>query len=212
MKSRRPKLFKNQQAPKSAMKNLGNALIQKTIDAGAEAAALSQQNTRGTKVEITRKPKYLQVTEKRLDKLGVIDLKQYFSRSSHKHMKKGGGWYLRVPIRRKRRDMTSRMYRQLNAFDIAPSEQKTVVSNYLYDRRQQSGASMLNYQPKSNNITKIKTRTNRHTYVAFRTVSDKSPASSWIINRDRVNSDDTSKTFVNNVNRLMKWKMKNGWK
>ena len=85
----------------------------------------------------------------------------------------------------------------------------TVVSDYLYDRRRASDASMLNYEPKSKNITKTMGENGRSTYVAFRTVSSKSPANSWIINRDKVNEKDTSKTFVKNVDQVMKWKMRN---
>jgi hypothetical protein len=206
-KSSRPKLFKNSSAPKSAMQRVGNALIQKTLDAGTEAA----QKSAPKDSTIQRKPKYLEVTEKRMSKLGVIDLKPFFAQSSKRKAKEGGGWYLRVPIRLKARKMSSRMYKQLNAIDISPDEQRTVISDYLYDRRRVSDSNMLNYKPKSYNVTKKRVGNNRHSYVAFRTVSSDSPASSWIINRDRVNSSDTSKTFVSNVNRLMKWKMKNGW-
>jgi hypothetical protein len=95
---------------------------------------------------------------------------------------------------------------------MSSSNQRTVVSDYLYDRRRNSDATMLNYTPKSKNITKQRIGKNRHSYTAYRTVSDKSPANSWIINRSRVNTDDTSKTFIKNVDRLIKWKMKNGWK
>lgn len=205
-KSIRPKLFKTEDAPKRAMAKVATALIQSTLSAGAEAAKNAPKD-----VEVKVMPKYLQVTAKRMEKLGVIDLKPYFAASSKKKMKPGGGWYLRIPIKRTARGMSRRAYEQLRAIDISPATQKTVISDYLYDRRKVSDAKMLNYKPKSNNIDKIKVRKNRHSYVAFRTVSDKSPASSWIINRDRINVDDTSKTFVRNVNKLMTWKMKNGW-
>jgi hypothetical protein len=206
-KASRPKLFQNSQSSRSAMQRVGNALVQKTLDAGMKA---TQNAPEGTKVR--RKPKYLEVTEKRMNNLGVIDLKPFFAQSKHKKMKKGGGWYMRVPIKLKTRNMSSRMYKQLNSIDISPDEQRTVISDYLYDRRRVSDSTMLNYQPKSYNVTKSRAGKKRHSYVAYRTVSDKSPANSWIVNRGRVNKDDTSKTFVSNVNRLMKWKMKNGWK
>ncbi|AIW03333.1 hypothetical protein CPT_Mater176 [Bacillus phage Mater] len=206
-KARRPKLFQNAQAPKQAMKNVGNALVQKTLDAGMKAA----QAEKPKDAKVVRKPKYLEVTETRMNKLGVIDLKPYFSRSSHKVMKKGGGWYLRVPIKRKKKDMSKRMYTQLRTTSLGESDSRTIISDYLYDRRRASGSNMLDYSPKSYNITRQKTGSRKSVYIAYRTVSNNSPASSWIINRDRVNSDDTSKTFVRNMNRLMKWKMKNGW-
>lgn len=206
-KSQRPKLFQNKQAPKKAMDNVGKAFIQKTLDAGVEAA--NQQKDKN--IQVVRKPKYLEVTEKRLDKLGVIDLKPYFARSSSRKTKKDGGWYIRIPIQVKKKDMSRRMYDQLRTINIAPDNQRTVISDYLYDRRQASDSNLLNYTPVSYNITKQKIGKRKHSYVAYRTVSDKSPASSWIVNRKAVNKDDTSKTFIRNVNRLMKWKMKNGW-
>lgn len=206
-KSQRPKLFQNKQAPKKAMDNVGKAFIQKTLDAGVEAA--NQQKDKN--MQVVRKPKYLEVTEKRLDKLGVIDLKPYFARSSSRKTKKDGGWYIRIPIQVKKKDMSRRMYDQLRTINIAPENQRTVISDYLYDRRQASDSNLLNYTPVSYNITKQKIGKRKHSYVAYRTVSDKSPASSWIVNRKAVNKDDTSKTFIRNVNRLMKWKMKNGW-
>ncbi|QEG13773.1 hypothetical protein MARVELLAND_251 [Bacillus phage vB_BspM_MarvelLand] len=204
--SRRPRFLKNDQATKSAMQNVGNALVQGTLDAGMKAVIKQQPKD----ISATRMPKYLKLTSERLDKLEVIDLKPFFAHSSKRKKSKDGGWYLRVPIKRKARDMSRRMYEQLRAIDIAPSERQTVISDYLYDRRRDSDASMLNYEPKSKKITKIRSGNNRHDYVAFRTVSNKSPQSSWIINRGKVNTQDTSKTFVANVNRLMKWKMKNG--
>lgn len=206
-KSQRPKLFQNKQASKKAMDNVGKAFIQKTLDAGVEAA--NQQKDKN--MQVVRKPKYLEVTEKRLDKLGVIDLKPYFARSSSRKTKKDGGWYIRIPIQVKKKDMSRRMYDQLRTINIAPDNQRTVISDYLYDRRQASDSNLLNYTPVSYNITKQKIGKRKHSYVAYRTVSDKSPASSWIVNRKAVNKDDTSKTFIRNVNRLMKWKMKNGW-
>lgn len=205
-KARRPRLLGSSQTIKTGMRNLGDNLTQDVLDTGMKTIIESKPKN----ISAKRMPKYLKLTEERLQKLEVIDLKPYFAKSSKRKTKKDGGWYLTVPIRRKARGMSRRMYEQLRAVDIGDSTNQTVVSDYLYDRRRQSDASLLNYTPKSNNINKMKVGRNRHDYVAFRTVSDKSPASSWIINRDKVNKDDTSKTFVANVNRLMKWKMKNG--
>ncbi len=205
-KARRPRLLGSSQTIKTGMRNLGDNLAQDVLDTGMKTIIESKPKN----ISAKRMPKYLKLTEERLQKLEVIDLKPYFAKSSKRKTKKDGGWYLTVPIRRKARGMSRRMYEQLRAVDIGDSTNQTVVSDYLYDRRRQSDASLLNYAPKSNNINKMKVGRNRHDYVAFRTVSDKSPASSWIINRDKVNKDDTSKTFVANVNRLMKWKMKNG--
>lgn len=207
-KSTRPSLFKDSKTIKSRMKNLGDALVNGTLDAGVEAIRKIQPED----VTLKRKPKYLEITEKRMNNLGVIDLKPYFRRSSYSKRTEDGGWYLVVPIQRKSRDMSRRAYDQLRSIDISPSDQKTVVSDYLYDRRRNSDATMLNYTPKYKTITKKKTGKNRHSYTVFRTVSDESPANSWILNRSKITEDKTSKTMIENVNRLMKWKMKHGWK
>lgn len=208
-RGRRPKLFENSKSINNAMDNVKKSLIQGTLNAGVDA--MNQTPAKGKeKLEVKRMPKYLQVTEKRLNKIGVIDLKPYFARSPHKKEKKDGGWYLVVPIQRKKKNMSKRMYTQLRLNDIRPKTQQTIISDYLYDRRQVSEASMLNYKPKSNNITKQALGPRKHAYIAYRTVSDTSPANSWILGRNKVNKDDESKTFVSNVNRLMKWKMKNG--
>ncbi|WPF70059.1 hypothetical protein BCVP_CDS0031 [Bacillus phage BC-VP] len=205
-KARRPRLLGSSTTIKTGIGNLGNNLAQDVLDTGMKTIIDSKPKN----ISAKRMPKYLKLTEERLQKLEVIDLKPYFAKSSKRKTKKDGGWYLTVPIRRKARGMSRRMYEQLRAVDIGDSPSQTVVSDYLYDRRRQADASLLNYTPKSNTINKMKAGRNRHDYVAFRTVSDKSPVNSWIINRDKVNKDDTSKTFVANVNRLMKWKMKNG--
>lgn len=205
MARKRPKIFQSEANMKKAMNNLGDNLVSNALDSTAKSLASNLPEG----MEIKRKPKYLELTENRLNSLGVIDLKPYFARSSKRKNRKGGGWYLTVPIRRRARGMSRRMYEQLRAIDIAPSQRKTVISDYMYDNRKTSDATMLNYTPRSKNITKIRSGTNRHDYIAFRTVSDKSPANSWIINRDRVTVSNTSKTFVANVNRLMKYNMKN---
>lgn len=206
-RSIRPKLFENDAAPKKYMENVAATLVNKTLDAGMSALKESQP----TDVKVKRKPKYLEVTQKRLDNLGVIDLKPFFANSSKRKDKKGGGWYLIVPINRSARGMSRRSYEQVRSFKSSSNEKSTIIADYMYDRRRSSEASMLNYEPKSNKMQKISRGKKRHSYVAFRTVSSSSPANSWILNRDKVNERDTSKTFVENVNRLMSWKMKNGW-
>lgn len=207
-KAKRPSLFQNPQKTKQAMKNLGAALTNNMLDGTMQAIAKAQPQD----ISAQRMPKYLKLTQTRLDNLEVIDLKPFFQRSSKAKKKKDGGWYMVVPIKlgaRKTKKKNRKLYEELRAVDLGGDESKTIISDYLYDKRRQSDATMLNYTPRSSNVTKIRTGKNRHDYVAFRTVSDKSPMSSWIINRDKVNSDDTSKTFVRNVNRLMKWKMRN---
>lgn len=164
---------------------------------------------------VTRMPNYLQVTESRMAKSGVIDLKPFFARSNKKKYNKKGQWYMYIPITIKTRNMSRRMYDQLREYlpVTTGSGQLTVKTEYLYDRRKSSPAvSSINYKPKSTNVTIMSEpwgKSQRHTYVSFRTVNANSPANSWIINRDKVNSDNMSKTLLKNIDRLMKWKMNN---
>lgn len=206
---KRPSLFKDTKTIERKMKAVGDALVSGTLDAGMEAV---KELPPDVNIDVKRMPKYLQVTQKRMNKLGVIDLKPYFARSGKRVIKPDGGWYLRVPIKRPARKLSRRAYEQLRAIDIRPNERKTVISDYLYDYRRQSDATMLNYKPKSKTIEKRRVGKNRHTYTAYRTVSDKSPPNSWIVNRRLITREKgASETFIKNVDRLMKWKMKNGW-
>jgi hypothetical protein len=205
MAVKRPRFLKNKSSARNSLKNLGQGLVQETLTAGMKSIIKSHPKD----IKAKQMPTYLRVTQERMDKIGVIDLKPFFERSGAVKQSKKGGWYVTVPIRRTKRSMSRRGYEQLRAIEVEPGTSRTVVSDYLYDRRRVSDATMLNYEPRSKNITKTTGENGRSTYVAFRTVSSRSPANSWILNRDRVNEKDTSKTFVKNVDRVMKWKMKN---
>lgn len=200
----RPSLFQPGKG-KRLLQNLGDGLVNSTLTSTMQSIIKSQPQD----IEVKQMPKYLKVTQQRMEKLGVIDLKPFFANSDKVKETKSGGWYVVVPIRRKTRGMSRRMYDQLRGVEVAPGNSMTVATDYLYDRRRASEATMLNYEPQSNNITKQAGDNGRSSYVAYRTISDKSPMNSWILNRDKVNKDDTSKTFVRNVDKLIRWKMKN---
>lgn len=205
MAVKRPRFLQSKSKAHSALKNMGQGLVQDTLTAGMKSIIKSQPKD----IKAKQMPNYIRVTQERMDKMGVIDLKPYFEKSADVKQSKKGGWYAVIPIRRTKRSMSRRGYEQLRAVDMEPGTSSRVISSYLYDRRRASDATMLNYEPRSNTITKTMGDNGRSTYVAFRTVSSKSPANSWIINRDKVNENDTSKTFVKNVDQVMKWKMKN---
>lgn len=205
MAVKRPRFLQNKSKARNNLRNLGQGLVQETLTAGMKSIIKAQPKD----IKAKQMPNYLKVTQERMDKMGVIDLKPFFQHSANVKQSKKGGWYVVVPIRRTKRSMSRRGYEQLRAIDVEPGTSRTVISDYLYDRRRVSDATMLNYEPKSKNITKTTGENGRSTYVAFRTVSSRSPANSWILNRDKVNEKDTSKTFVKNVDRVMKWKMKN---
>lgn len=205
MNSQRPELFKN---PRQMLNNLAEAVTNDTLNEGATYA--SEQG-----MDVVRMPKYLQVTEERMSKAGIIDLKPYFAQSSKRRYNKKGRWYVFVPIQIKTRDMPRKAYDELRAVAIGDTvgASTTGYTQYLYDRRKQStSAPSLNYTPKSNkvNITnKAWGSGSRREYMAFRTISQDSPPSSWIINRGKTDTGELSKTLVKNIERLMKWKLNN---
>lgn len=201
-KGQRPALFTS---PKEMLGNLTRAMVDEILSDAQDQALRAG-------ADVQRMPNYLQVTESRMAKSGVIDLKPFFARSSKKKYNKKGEWYLYIPIQIKTRKMSRRLYDDLRSFPTN-GRPVTVKMDYLYDRRKQSPAvQSINYSPKSKNVTIIPREWGegtRNTYVTFRTVNANSPANSWIINRSKVNSDDMSKTMLANIDRLMKWKLKN---
>lgn len=201
-KGQRPALFTS---PKEMLGNLTRAMVDEILSDAQDQALRAG-------ADVQRMPTYLQVTESRMAKSGVIDLKPFFARSSKKKYNKKGEWYLYIPIQIKTRKMSRRLYDDLRSFPTS-NRPITVKMDYLYDRRKQSPAvQSINYSPKSKNVTIIPREWGegtRNTYVTFRTVNANSPANSWIINRSKVNSDDMSKTMLANIDRLMKWKLKN---
>lgn len=139
----------------------------------------------------------------------VIDLKQFFRRSNKVNRTDKGGWYLIVPIRRytrgakKSSGMSRKMYDELRS---APgSGNTTLISDYLYTNRRVSPIPELNYNPKSKTITRLKNKQGRgNTYVSFRTVSNTSAPSSWLINRDKATEENLTpriKSIINQVRR-----------
>lgn len=201
MPSKKPGLFDN---PKGKLDNMAKGLENETISSILKSVKAPEG------VEVKGRPGYIEITEKRLEKLGVIDMKPYFARSSKKKFAKDGSWYMDIPINLTTRKMTRRAYDELRAVPTEGLSSIGTATQYLYDNRQASSVAELNYQPKSNDVQKKRQGKNRHTYTAFRRVSAKSSPSSWIINRGKVTEENTSKTFVQDVGRMLRWKMRNG--
>lgn len=174
-----------------------------------------QDSAQGSGLSTKRMPNYLILTEERMAKQGVVDLKQSFARSSKRKFDKKGNWYMIVPIRVKRRAISKRAYNELKNTPLASvGPFTTTATQYLYDKSPQYSPSVpiLNYQPKSHNVSIVKQKWGdgfRRNYYAFRTVSAKSPANSWITNRQEVNDDNFSPTMIKNIERLVKYRMKN---
>lgn len=203
--NQRPKLFTD---PKGTISNMVDVAIDETLQQGAEYA--SSQG-----MSVKRMPRYLEITQERMNKAGIVDLKPYFAKSPKRKVNKQGKWYMFIPISMKTRSMSRRAYDDLRSQStpqLAGSQTK-LSTKYLYDRRQTSSAvPSLNYQPKAYTVTAFDRQWGegtRREYVAFRTVTQDSPPNSWIINRGTANENELSKTLLDNMERLMKWKLKN---
>lgn len=191
---------------KNPTKNLKAA--QETIGAqilGATAKELSSDS----KITVTKvTPKYLEVAERQMAKRGMVDLKIGFANSGKKKISKDGkSWYLDVPIRRKVASITpksaySDMLSQASGMEVGESRTLSVES--LITGNTTNTLSSLSYQRKSDDITALKVGERRTNYVAFRRVSSKSDPASWILNRDAMNSSNTSATMQKKVARLIK--------
>lgn len=143
------------------------------------------------------------------DRPRLIDLKPYFRNSSKVKYKKDGGWYLVVPVGGQqkasilRSAYTQKIWKQVQNVTLGSTGSGTYhsVDPHLVERIQQKlGTSQrgvipaLQYQWKSASVTRTpygRTQTRSH-YLTFRTVSDKSDPSSWIIGRQNA-------TQLNNV-------------
>ena len=194
----KPDLFNNPNEKLTSLSQLIagsiiNEARQSAIDQGADS--------------VNSQPTYLRVTSHRASNKGLLDLKPYFANSPKTKRTKDGGWYLIVPIRRKTRDMSYQLYQEAKNIDISNKPMATSPVNSLYSNRRSSSIDLLNYTPKSNNLTRINNGNNGSTYVAFRTVSNKSNPASWIINRDMANQENMSKTLLANVERLIKYRL-----
>lgn len=198
----RPKIFKE---PSKVGRKAIKAMTTEILDELQETA-IRQDN-----VAVKRMPNYLVITEKKLEEKGVIDLKKAFSHSTKKKSSKAGGWYLTIPIRLKTSNMSKKTYRDLRGLDVKAPGQKTVLSEYLYElNKKEITHPALQPKPPSKNVTKVRKKGSKNaSYFIFRTVSNKSPANSWMLNRDKVNSNNFSNTNLKNVTSLMRWKMNN---
>lgn len=202
--TKKPTIFKN-----------GKQVSRKTIDS-MRSDILDKLQATAQQVDdvyIKRMPTYLEVTEKKLEEKGVIDLKKAFAKSSKKRRTKNGGWYLIVPIRIKTSRMNRDTYQDMRKLQI-PSGKSSASSLTSYLQAVSKGRNITHpsMKPKapSNNMTKVRRKPKKKaSYFIFRTVSSKSPSSAWVLNRDKVNSDNFSKTTLNNVKNLMNWKMRN---
>ena len=139
---------------------------------------------------------------------GVVDMKPWFKKSKKVKRTKTGGWYMVVPIRKytpsakkvitspskgMRRDVYDavRKLKPVHADTdyIITTSHTNFYNNYPLIT---SPIPELNYERKSTRISKVK-KGKQAQYYTFRTVSDKSSPSSWLLNKDKEDVNNPSK-------------------
>lgn len=151
---------------------------------------------------------------KRMTNRGVIDLKPFFKRSRKTKSLKGGGWYLRVPIQPTTRQFIKtfgrRKYDEMKQqFIDGDNTVDTISVNELFAKpnAKMNTLSTLSYKPKSNNVTRTRYTTStgkeRNTYALIRTVSSNSAPTSWVLNRNNMNEENTSQRLQDDIQALI---------
>lgn len=171
--------------PSGTLETLSNNMISDLMNRTAEQL----QSQYGNQYKVTVGKKTISMSSTTDQK--PIDLKEGFRNSpkAKQRVDKSGNpiagtWYLQVPIRRKTRDMSRRTERFVQQH-MQPGE--TSIADYLFEGRK--GRIYNQFNPnkatRSKNITRSEADSRgRTTYSAIRTVSDKSPKNSWILNRE----------------------------
>lgn len=157
----------------------------------------------------SRNSKRMTYTMKRLSNKGVIDLKPFFKASSKAKKKQNGGWYMVIPIRKKTRTIQKEFgrkeYDRIRG-EVLSSGSKTVKIGDLSNLSGSTG-SAIKYNRKSNNITatprKDKNGKVTNTWTMFRTVSDKSSPTSWVLGKDNIKEDDISDRLSADIKALI---------
>lgn len=153
---------------------------------------------------------------KRLAKRGVIDLKPFFKNSKHARKTKGGGWFLVVPIQQSTRKIVQRLGRKTydnirDAFGDSLVQSVSVEGLFDIKNARQNTLQGLDYRPTSTTVSRNSTRQSNGkvtgSYIMFRTVSSKSAPSSWVLNKNNVNEDNTSQRLQNDVQALINKRM-----
>lgn len=149
---------------------------------------------------------------KRLANRGVIDLKPFFKRSRSAKKMKNGGWFLIVPIQQTTRKMIKTLGRKTydnirDAFGDSLTQTVSVEGLFDIKNARQNTIAPLDYRPTSTNVSRNATRQSNGkvvgSYIMFRTVSSKSAPSSWVLNKNNVNDDNTSQRLKNDIQALI---------
>lgn len=157
----------------------------------------------------------------KLSDRGVIDLKPFFRNSSKVKRKKNGGWYMVIPIGissrnlqatsgRKTYDKIREVFSSLGPNETATANFEDLFSHSSTMLQTMTLPSLIPASP-TGNLTATKSQSGTRTsYVAYRTVSDRSAPQSWVINRKNINEANSSLTLQHEVGVLIRQRIKQG--
>ena len=188
------------------------------LDQSSPLAKDIKQNKNSVKITFTGLTAYA-----RSNQSDFFDLKPYFAKSDKAKQRvnsKGepipNSWYLTIPVRTNMNKIQQGVPRSLYD-DLVNSPFGTTIDLDAATLQNATGTDQsmvldsLKYDWKSGNVTKEPSNnTNNSQFVSFRTVSDKSSPSSWIVGRQNATKNDPELTpaMKRDINRAMDYKVK----
>ena len=148
----------------------------------------SAVNTSGNYIGIT----YRILQDASNNSIGFYDLKTAFARSPKAKTSKSGGWYLVIPIKNKAKQLRSAYGSKLwdtishTEFGTTSGQQANIARFQKILMNSDMSNSPLAYRWKSANVTRVQmgNSATRGQYINFRTVSNESALSSWLVGRN----------------------------
>ena len=196
--NKKPYLFSN---PKEALQGYADSIMTGAINKMAAAA-----DRAGAQVEV-RVPNYIKITIDVSEAMTPYDLKPSFANSPKAKTTKYGGWYLIVPISRKVSSMSDYVLNQANNIEITnPNNNSgTGYIDMLYGLR--GGSNIIRMfdqnQKTGGNLTRFSHSDGTSNFIAFRTVSDKSPEDSWWVGLNSISHGDNSDKLHNALSGIL---------
>ena len=189
-------LISNNKSLQDLKKFLENEIDQKKIE-NSYVRGLTDELKKTFGNAVNSGDNYVGITYRILDDessngIGFYDLKTAFARSPKAKTSKDGGWYLVVPIKNTAKRLRSAYGSNLwniishTEFGTTSGQQANIARFQKILMNSDMNNTPLAYQWKSANVTRVQmgNSTTRGQYISFRTVSNKSAPSSWLIGRN----------------------------
>lgn len=189
-------LISNNKSLQDLKKFLENEIDQKKIE-NSYVRGLADELKKTFGNAVNSGDNYVGITYRILDNassngIGFYDLKTAFARSPKAKTSKDGGWYLVVPIRNTAKQLRSAYGSNLwniishTEFGTTSGQQANIARFQKILMNSDMNNTPLAYQWKSANVTRVQmgNSTTRGQYINFRTVSNKSAPSSWLVGRN----------------------------